>query len=1067
VKKLISAASFLLLFAIAPTAAAVDPKWGEIEIVRDKWGVPNVFSSTDAGAMYGLGYAQAEDRAFQMYYSLRIIQGRTAEVLGNVTKLNGRETSQDHDKRFRTIGYYRAAKEVARNLDPETRELLEAFSRGVNDSLQENRDRLVYLFDSLGLQPEPWTPADCIASWWHMAQFFAGDGLNDLANLHRFSAPASGPGRGGRGDRGDRGAPAPNAARIVDDAAAVVQEKDVDKEWVREIEEFVKRYGLKPQRTRSAGAPKFSHAWVVGGRKSTTGAPVLVSDPQTPVRNPSLWCEFHIQGKTFNVRGIGVAGSPIILIGFSEHVAWGVTALGADQSDLFVLKTDPAHPDSYFFDGEWRRMQVREETIRVKGGRSEKIIVRELANRVDGRYEVQLPVAENEKQFLLKADHDFNESHRLAFNYLIGTSYQPNPLLGNLPYGTQVFDGRQQNIGLTETWTHSPQLLNSLRLGYLRVVGQRFISPEVSLKDFGGNFETDGFDFPPELNIVGYMQMRTRFLGPTFDNSYQILDTVNWLKGRHNFKFGGEVIHNRGANYSGLWSNGWFDFNGAFTGNALADFFIGRSSNLTISSVNRAISHSSYYGLFVQDDFRVTPRLTLNLGLRYEIFTPAIEPHNRMSTYIPGHQSTTIPGAPPGLAFHGEPGVPSKLRNYDKDNFGPRVGLAWDVFGDGRASIRAGYGLYYSASTLNAQSTSTPPYQFQNFYFGAPLSDPWAANNGVALLPFRFDPANPIFFFPVSITSVDQNWHEPNFHQFNLTVQKQLGETYMIEVGYFGNLGRDLRTQVDINEPVFIPGQSTPSNVQSRRPIFPEFYGQIARNINQDFTDYHSMQIAVKKRFSSGLSFDASYVLSKSTDLGSGLPVSNYQWDLEHGRSSLDRRHRFIASFIVEPMWARNLSGVARYILDGWQASGILEFQSGAPLNITAGRDINLNGTNTDRPHLNGDPKLDPNRSRAEVANRWFDTSVFSQPATGEFGTAGRNILDGPGFKGLDLGLSRNFRFHGQRLQFRGELFNAFNWVNLNAPNTNASAGNFGRILTAGSPRVIQLGLKLFLNSEE
>ncbi|HXK60602.1 MAG TPA: TonB-dependent receptor, partial [Acidobacteriota bacterium] len=132
-----------------------------------------------------------------------------------------------------------------------------------------------------------------------------------------------------------------------------------------------------------------------------------------------------------------------------------------------------------------------------------------------------------------------------------------------------------------------------------------------------------------------------------------------------------------------------------------------------------------------------------------------------------------------------------------------------------------------------------------------------------------------------------------------------------------------------------------------------------------------------------------------------------------------------------------------------------------------AGRDINLNGTNTDRPHLNGDPKLDPNRSRAEVANRWFDTSVFSQPATGEFGTAGRNILDGPGFKGLDLGLSRNFRFHGQRLQFRGELFNAFNWVNLNAPNTNASAGNFGRILTAGSPRVIQLGLKLFLNSEE
>ncbi len=688
------------------------------------------------------------------------------------------------------------------------------------------------------------------------------------------------------------------------------------------------------------------------------------------------------------------------------------------------------------------------------------------SNRLDGRYEIRLPVPENAKQFLLKADHDLNQSHRLAFNYLIGASYLPNPLLGNIPYGTQVFDGTQQNIGLTETWTQSPTLLNSLRLGYLRVVGKRFISPELSLKDFGGKWQTDGLDFPPELDVVGYMQLRTRFLGPTIDNSYQITDTLNWLKGRHSVKFGGDVIHNRGANYSGLWSNGNFAFNGAFTGNALADFLIGRSSSFLVSSVNRAVEHSSYYGLFLQDDFRIVSRLTLNLGLRYEIFTPAIEPHNQMSTYIPGHQST-IPGAPPGLAFYGEPGVPSKLRNYDRDNVGPRLGFALDVFGDGRTSIRAGYGLYYSGLTLNSQSVATVPYIFQNTYFDARFSDPWAANNNVALLPYRFDPAKPVFFFPVSPTVSDQNWHEPNFHQFNLTLQKQLGASYMVEIGYFGNMGRQLRTQIDLNEPKYIPGGSTASNIQSRRPIYPEYYGVIAYNLSLDESDHHALQMSVKKRFSSGLNFDANYVFGKATDFGGGIPVSHYRWDLEHGRGNLDQRHRFFTSFIWEPVWAKDLSGVLKQVLDGWQLSGILEFQSGRPLTITAGSDVNLNGMNTDRPNLGDNPLLDPNRSRSEVAKKWFETTVFSKPKTGDFGTAGRNILDGPGSKGLDLGLSRSFSFKGQRLQFRSEFFNAFNWVNLANPNTTLSSGNFGKILTAGSPRVIQFGLKLLLNSED
>jgi len=370
--------SLLLLVAIpVPPAtarpAALPPKaYGRIELIRDRWGIPHVFADTDEGAMYGLGYACAEERGFQMVHSLRIIQGRLAELIGDAPKLRRRETAVSNDRKMRTFGFYRAAKRVAANLDAETLALLRAYCRGVNDGFAANRGTRHPLFAKLDVEPEPWTPADCIVSWWHLAQFFATDGTRDLLSWRNLTgaAPAGRPGRGPR--------PKPGPLWI-DEEAAVVQRADVSDEWVRRVEAFCGRH-LPPATTRPAtgpGGPKFSHAWVVGGRKTTTGSAVLVSDPQTPVRNPSLWHEFHIRGKTFNARGVGVPGSPGLLIGFHEHVAWGATALGADQADLFRLKTDRRRPNEYFFDGAWHKMTVRRETIRVRGARPVEITVRE------------------------------------------------------------------------------------------------------------------------------------------------------------------------------------------------------------------------------------------------------------------------------------------------------------------------------------------------------------------------------------------------------------------------------------------------------------------------------------------------------------------------------------------------------------------------------------------------------------------------------------------------------------------------------------------------------------------
>lgn len=317
----------------------------DIEVVWDMWGVPHVFADSDEDAMFGWGYASAKARLIQMELSRRIIQGRLAELIEDVSKDNKNESSVTSDLYMRTVGFYRHAQEIVPNLSEEERRFLQAYADGVNRYIVENPSHFQEIIPDLIHQPEPWKPEDCIACWIHLANFFTRDGLNEAKPLNE-----------------------PTSVNPVDDAAAVVEREDVNEEWVNKVLDFAKEYGYEVAHSESDSTlnPNFSHAWVVGGSHTSTGSAVLVSDPQTQVTLPNLFFEFHIKGATFDTRGVGAAGSPIILIGWNRDVAWGVTALGGDQADLFKLSIDRGHVNQYLWNETWEEMNVWDESIEVK-----------------------------------------------------------------------------------------------------------------------------------------------------------------------------------------------------------------------------------------------------------------------------------------------------------------------------------------------------------------------------------------------------------------------------------------------------------------------------------------------------------------------------------------------------------------------------------------------------------------------------------------------------------------------------------------------------------------------------
>ena len=737
-------------------------------------------------------------------------------------------------------------------------------------------------------------------------------------------------------------------------------------------------------------------------------------------------------------------------------------------------------------------------------------------------------------QFLVKVDQHLRNSDMLSARYSrtrIDTFFPFTPGQGgtNIPgYGLNQ-NGANSLVALSYTRVISPRTLNEARFGFTRSDISLVTQPGPKAADFGFNTGWSA-NSPLSLGNIPQLAFAGGFVGGsssvsnlgggidqpnrTATNTFQWIDNLSHTTARHSFKVGGDIRYLQLNRLYDLAFNGQITFSGldnvAGTDaggnpvnipNALIDFSEGIPDGaLQFVGDSHRNFRTSSYGLFAQDSFKVRHNVTLNYGLRYELNTVLHEAHGRLSSWRPQNFTTFLNPTDPtiqnniqalqasGIVTQDQVGG---IYNGDHNNLAPRLGLAWDLFSNGKTVLRSAYGIFYETIIGNIPGNVmlNPPF-LPDFFTPFPFAG-W---------PNTFAPSG----FPV-LTISQQNLRTPYAQQFNFGIQQQLPGRMLLDVAYVGTTGTKLPRFVQIDQAYITKqqiDQLTP-NVVTRMELIgippsvanflyanqlwgampsvvrtPYFgYAQLFQAEDTVSSNYNSLQAKLDKRFSHGLSFLASYTWSHSIDgasvfFGSGanattiFPQDNYNLKAEHGSSDFDIRHRLSWSFNYSvPAFQR----LPKFVGSGWELGGILTLQTGQPFSVLTGQGLSGTGLGNDRPNLVGDPNTGPH-----TVQQWFNTAAFVNNLPLTFGTAGRNIVTGPGYRDFDFSVLKNTKI-GERMnaQFRAELFNIFNHPSFALPANILAAPNFGTLFTtpdaaqnnvglgSGGPRLIQLALKL------
>ena len=693
-------------------------------------------------------------------------------------------------------------------------------------------------------------------------------------------------------------------------------------------------------------------------------------------------------------------------------------------------------------------------------------------------YAFGAPNTNNSDNFLIKIDHRFGDRFDLSGRYVFGDGDQTFPLTsGNgspLPAYQTVVPTRVQLFGLNLAQTLSARMINETRLGYNRYV-QTFTPLDADFDPASIGLVTGSLSLPT-ITIPGFVSLGAPTNVPRgrVSSGYQVVDNLTWTSGFHTVKTGGEYRRAIVNSFNDTNARGRLNFNN------LADFLAGvlaPSGTTILRGSTRRDTFTDNFGVFVQDDWKVAPRLTLNLGLRYEHLGIFKEQSDRLSNFSPGA----------GLLQVGTPGLPD-LYKPDRNNFAARIGFAYDATGKGRTVVRGAYGVYYD----------TPSQDFfllQAFQSGGPASPATNPLPGLGVFNVMFGPGQTIPYGPgvpifgsadaapptsnIALFAVDPNLRTPYVQSYSLNVQHEARPGMVLQAGYVGSHGTKLFRVRDIN-------QATPGDAntrQSRRPFNAQFpqYSYINYLEASANSGYNALQTTLKQRLSRGLNFSVAYTWSKSIDdasngiyggtRGVSFPQDSFNLRAERAVSVFDIRHRFTANFTYDLEWLRfALSRLPRSVTEGWQVGGIYTGGSGLPITPFLSVDVSGTGELNDRPNLVGNPASGASRN----ASAWFNTAAFSRPANGTFGSSGRNTIIGPGLHIVDLSVAKTTKL-GERFaaQFRIEAFNLLNRANLSLPNVDFASGTFGTVtetpdttagnprLGEGGPRVVQFGLKL------
>ncbi|MEK6324918.1 MAG: TonB-dependent receptor [Acidobacteriota bacterium] len=670
--------------------------------------------------------------------------------------------------------------------------------------------------------------------------------------------------------------------------------------------------------------------------------------------------------------------------------------------------------------------------------------------------------------FDVRLDHALSESSELAVRYSFADRDLFEPFTGpSFPavpgFGDNV-PRRSQNFMIGETHIFSPRVVNEARFAFSRVAAAVLhensgtsINKQVGLPELSKNPRDFGLSF---ITTSGFSPLGDEYNNPqqSVTNMFQVLDGASYARGRHLLKFGFDFRAVQQNAFRDIQSRGFLTFSSQvpITGNALADLLLGLPA---LTGGARLDNHQQLrtesYGFYVNDSFRIRPDLTISAGLRYEYNSPPVDKFDRANLYDPATRS---------LVAVGTNGIPRAGYDADKNNWAPRVGLAWTLGSKGTTVLRAGYGVYYDQSSLAPS---------EGLYFNSPFFD-FNLFFSLPGLPLTLNDPFPSFFpfpLPKSAFGFQRNLRTPYMQHWNVSFQQGLGKSRVLEVAYVGSKGTKLITARDINQP-------RPSPVSPNLRPNPQF-DDITFEESSANSNYNSLQVRFQQRLDFGLSFLSSYTWSKSIDNASNFfssagdpnfPQDSFNTAGERGRSNFDVRHRLSLSYGYDLPFGKGRShladdGLLSAILTGWQTFGIVTLQSGRPFTVALLSDIDRSNTGrstlgfgaNDRPNVVGAAELS-NRT----PDRWFNTSAFAFPPFGSFGNAGRNILDGPGFKNFNASLLKTTKLkEGLDLQFRAEAFNLFNHPNFNLPDNFLGSPTFGRILSAQSPRHIQFGLKL------